>query len=331
MAKPKDKTRILVADSHETSQHVITIMLHKMGYENIFEASNKAQAEAIIKQNIRSNAGMSGLLGGAAPKEVCDLDLLILDADLAPDGGLPFLKALRTRFKPDQLCVLFTAMKGKESIFQIAGPAGANDFIVKPFSKDILSIKLEVLLGSDRPPVIKSFSLGAPAPAKKALPAPPPPKPNGEVGAAFPFAAEKPEPAAPVAQVAMPATVEPRMAAKPASAPAAASRGTGGVAFHGRRVAQGPAYTTDGPPTAELVDGHINGHYHEQVNVIGGGQNCYWARETKDGDKVRVEYLSAKGTATGMEAKVVSREQFMYTFVLCRQDNCPIMKRLAGG
>jgi len=317
MAKPKDKTRILIADSHEQSLHVIAIMLHKMGYENVFEAASRADAEMIIKQNTRSNAGMSGLLGGAAPKEVCDIDLLMLDADLAPDGGLPYLRQLRTRFKPDQLCVLFTAMRGKEEIFQIAGGSGANDFLVKPFSKDMLSIKLEVLLGSDRPPVIKSFSLGAPAPAPKVV------KKEPVAIAEPPKVLALPAPPKPVA-------TNGSSTSAPVAPAAAASKGTGGVAFHGR-AQKAVTFSTDGEPTAALVDGKVNGHYHEQVNVIGGGQNCYWARETKDGDKVRLEYLSFKGQPTGMEAKVITREQFMYTFVLCDEGNCPIMQRLAGG
>jgi CheY-like chemotaxis protein len=325
MAKPKEESLILIADSDQKSLHIIAILLHKLGYPNVLEAKDGKEAETAIKSNSRTNVGMSGLLGGAAPKEVMDIDLIMIDADLAPDGGVKLIAEIRKRFGKDKPAILFTAMDGTGDVLPQALKTGANDAIAKPFSKDMLGIKLNVLLGSDRAPKIQSFSFtppgkSAPAPAKPKQAEPP-------ASVAQPAAVAKPA-------ALLPPAVEPVVrfaqasAAVKVSGPATVQSTKAGTSFVGRNTKK--TYSTDGEPTAVLVDGKIDGHYHEQVNVIGGGQNCYWARKVGEQERVRLEYLSAKGTPTGMEAKVVALEEFMYSFVLCDTGNCHIMERLAG-
>lgn len=302
--KPKEALKILVADSHETSLHVVAIMLHKLGYPTVLEAPLKPDAVKMLAEHTKNNSGMTGLLGSAAPKEICTLDLLIIDSDLEPGGGVAWLKELRAKFKASDLPVLFTAMKGREEFLSAATVAGANDTLVKPFTRDALGLKLDILLGGSRAPVIKSFTLGAPAkPAEKS---------NGAKSAATPA----------------PEAVVQSLVVRNTGKPTSAAKG-GGPSFHGRG-AQVVSYDVSGPASAELVDGKVDGHYHEKVNVIGGGQNCYWARQIPNREEVKLEYLSNKGLPTGMEAKKITLEQFMYTFVLCDEDNCPILARLAN-
>ena len=297
----KAKSKILVADSHENSRHIMAIMLHKLGYKTVLEAADREEAERELSRNIHENTGMAGLLGGAAPKETCDIDLLILDCDLAPRTGASYLQDLRRRFKPDQLPVLLVAMKGKERDLEAASRAGANDTLIKPFTSEAFRAKLDVLLGTGKAPVIQSFSFQGSTGGGEAKPA-----------------SDKPEPkflAAPGAPV---STGQARQNKSPAG---------GRSSFVGR--ARAVSYSTDGEPTAVLIDGKIDGHYHEKVDVIGGGQNCYWAKEVEGQDLVRLEYLSRNGRATGMLAKEIALEQFMYTFYLCEEQNCPILQRLA--
>ncbi len=331
-SKPKEKIEILLVDSHEQSRHVIAIMLHKLGYPNVKEAADAASAMKILEGYISKNSGMAGLLGNAAPKEKCDLDLMILDHDLGSDeGGIGVLANLRVRFKPDQLAVLYTAMKGKEAGLTSAASVGANDTLLKPFPLDTLKVKVEAMAGVDRPPVIQSFSLGG-APAKAALlPKTATASPAAKVDEAE---AAKAKADAVAAEMKLPdpqsfahtlAPYLPKMVGDPPEEEPSASSGDRVAIVSGAKEA---VYSTDGPVTARLVDGAINGHYHEKVNVIGGGQNCYWARQIDD-DKVQLEILSQKGRTTGMVAKTVSLERFMYTFYLCKDDLCPILIRLA--
>jgi CheY-like chemotaxis protein len=324
MAKPKEEILILIADSDEKSLHIIPILLHKLGYVTILEAKDREEAEKVIKTKSRSNTGMSGLLGGAAPKEATDIDLIMIDADIAPGGGVKLIAEIRKRFGADKPAILFTGKAGMDEVLTQALKAGANDAITKPFSKDMLGIKLSVLLGSDRAPKIQSFSFTPPG--KSAQTQAKPKKEEPPVRAVQPAAVVKPT-------ALLPPAMEPVRVAQSASAvkvsgPGPSQTTKAGTSFVGRNTKK--TYSTDGDPTAVLVDGKIDGHYHEQVNVIGGGQNCYWARRVGEQERVRLEYLSAKGAPTGMEAKVVPLEEFMYSFVLCDTGNCHIMERLAG-
>ncbi|MBF0171235.1 MAG: hypothetical protein HQK87_09135, partial [Nitrospinae bacterium] len=194
------------------------------------------------------------------------------------------------------------------------------------------------LAGVDRPAVIRSFSLAAPPAAK---PAPAAPKPTAAPQADP--AREAEEAKAKAAEVAKsmslpdPASFAhtlapylPKMTGEPeeeVADPVSDKKRAGDrVAIVAKSGEQ--SYSTSGQVTARLVEGAINGHYHEKVNVIGGGQNCYWARQIAE-DKVQLEILSQKGRTTGMVAKAVSLERFMYTFYLCKDDRCPILIRQA--
>ena len=324
MAKSKEEILILIADSDQKSMHIIAILLHKLGYANVLEANDSDRAAAVIKSNSRTNYGMSGLLGGAAPKEVTDFDLIMIDADITPGGGTALIADIRKRFGKDKPAILFTAKEGMGEALAQALKAGANDTISKPFSKDMLGIKLNVLLSGEKAPKIQSFSF---TPPSKTEPAPAKPKQAEQpASAAQPAAVVKPPALLPPAMA--PVRVPQGTSAVKVNGPAPVQSTKAGTSFVGRNTKK--VYSTDAGPTAALVDGKIDGHYHEQVNVIGGGQNCYWARQLGEQERVRLEYLSAKGKPTGMEAKVVPLEEFMHTFVLCDEGNCHIMERLAG-
>lgn len=291
--KDKTKTAILVASSHETTQSVIVIMLHKLGYKTTFEAGSGADAEEIIKSRSRQNQGVSALLGGGAPDTVLEIDLAIIDSELNPDSGLSYLKELRKRFKPEQLPVLFIARKDKENEVELAQAASANGAIIKPFRIEAFKNEVEAILNGKKNTPVRAFS----------------------------FAEQKKEPDPPARKA---ATAKPQTQAQ-AAAPQKSSGG--GASFMGRIKCV--EYSPDDPTTAELVDGKIDGHYHEKVDVIGGGINCYWARQAEGEEKVLLEYISNKGKPTGMKAKEISLERFMHTFYLCDESVCPIMQRLA--
>ncbi len=295
----KKKQKILIADPHETSRNVITIMLHKLGYCTVLEAADCEEVKKIVAQNTRSNSGMSGLLGKSAPGEVCDLDLIILDCSLKPGSGMEYLRLLRKKFPPDQAPVLFIAMKGAEYDFAEATDAGANDTLEKPFSQNVFAAKLATLLGSSKAPVVKSFAFGADAGKKKEV------------------KKDKPD-----------VYNEPAAKKVSGSVLEAKSKTGGGNSFYGVG-AQKVQYSTDGEPTATVTNGKIDDHYQERVNVIGGGVNCYWATGIEGRDEVKLEYLTPTGKRTGMEAKKVPLEQFMYTFYLCEEYGCPIMERVS--
>ncbi|VAX22170.1 hypothetical protein MNBD_NITROSPINAE03-1809 [hydrothermal vent metagenome] len=318
--KSRAQMKILIIDGHETSRHVIAILLHKLGFKNILEAKTKAEAEKIIEEHTRKSEGMSALVGGGGGSTtVCDLDLVILDKDVPPDSGMIYLAQLRHQFDAGSLPVLFTAMKDGADQFSLAGSAGANDTLVKPFTHERLSAKIEPLLGGGKAPVIQSFSFGGGGGAGAAGAKKEQPKPgHAKSGAPSSVSPEKPAPpsdAKPSVSAPKKRKEKPKLKAK-----------AGGVSFQRRDAKK--VFTEDDPVTATLKDGKIDSLYHVDVDVIGGGENCFWATQEDGRDMVKLYYLTAKGKSTGMLAKEIGMDEFMHTFYLCEEYGCGILDRL---
>jgi len=315
--KSRAQMKVLIIDGHETSRHVIAILLHKLGFKNILEAKTKAEAEKIIDEHTRKSGGMNALVGGSGgATTVCDLDLIILDKDVPPDSGIIYLSQLRYRFDTGSLPVLFTAMKDGADQFSLAGSAGANDTLVKPFTHEKLSAKIEPLLGGGKAPVIQSFSFGGGggAGAKKERPKPE----QAKSGAPPSMTSQKPAP---------PSDEKPSVSApKKRKEKQKLKTKAGGASFQRRDAKR--VFTEDDPVTATLKDGKIDGLYHVDVDVVGGGENCFWATQEEGANMVKLYYLTAKGKSTGMLAKEISPDEFMHTFYLCEEYGCGILDRL---
>lgn len=202
---------------------------------------------------------------------------------------------------------------------------GATDSIIKPFTREEFARKMENVL-SENPMTVTTFAAVEGTelrpfalPVSKGAP-PAPAKPASEP---IPADAE-----APSAAARRPGEKEFQGVAaglpKPTNEGGAVGKGGSGHSFYRHTGKKRTAES--GEPTASLVNGKIDGHYHEKVEVVGGGENCYWARETT-GEKVRLDYVTAKGAASGIEAKVVSREEFMHNFFLCEEYGCQILQR----
>jgi len=314
--KSRAQTKILIIDGHETSRHVIAILLHKLGYRNILEARTKAEAEKIVEEHTRKSDGMNALFGGdGGPTTVCDLDLIILDKDVPPDSGMIYLSQLRHQFDAGSLPVLFTAMKDGVDQFSLASSAGANDTLVKPFTHDKLSAKIEPMLGVGKAPVIQSFSFGGGGP-------------GGKKAQSHPEHAKSDVQSSPSAEKStLPSSAEPSAVApkKRKEKPKLKTK-AGGASFQRRDAKK--VFTKDDPVTATLKDGKIDSLYHVEVDVIGGGENCFWATREEGEDMVKLYYLTAKGKSTGMLAKEVGLDEFMHTFYLCEEYGCGILDRL---
>lgn len=89
-------------------------------------------------------------------------------------------------------------------------------------------------------------------------------------------------------------------------------------------LAKAGAASTDSGQSSSVIDGH----YQEKLSS--GATNCLWARERSAGGLIDLEYVTPKGTASGMAAKTLSNEKFLKAFAPCTVDNCPIMKASAA-
>jgi two-component system chemotaxis response regulator CheY len=117
--------RILVVDDFSTMRRIVRNLLKELGYTNADEAEDGVKA----LQKLKSER----------------FDLVVSDWNMPSMTGIELLKAIRGDEALKHLPVLMiTAEARKENIIE-AAQAGANGYIVKPFTAATLDEKLEKL------------------------------------------------------------------------------------------------------------------------------------------------------------------------------------------
>ncbi len=115
------KTHLLIADDSALARKVLARKLSHAGFE-VHEAQGGASALLRLIE---------------AP-----VDLVIMDFIMEPMNGLEVLARIRRIRSPLQLPVLMiSATKNPDSVLR-ATDMGANDFLLKPFSADLLLSKI---------------------------------------------------------------------------------------------------------------------------------------------------------------------------------------------
>ena len=120
MADPKMK--ILVVDDFSTMRRIVRNLLKELGYGNVDEAEDGKNALQKL---------------GAG-----EVDFVVTDWNMPNMTGVELLRAIRANGQLAHLPVLMiTAEARKENIIE-AAQAGANGYIVKPFTAATLAEKL---------------------------------------------------------------------------------------------------------------------------------------------------------------------------------------------
>jgi two-component system, chemotaxis family, chemotaxis protein CheY len=120
-------TPILVVDDYKTMVRIVRNLLQQLGFDNVDDASDGASALAKL------HAKRFGLV--------------ISDWAMEPMSGLELLQAVRA--DPDLKTlpfIMITAENRKERVAR-AEEAGANGYIVKPFSAEALSERIARVMG----------------------------------------------------------------------------------------------------------------------------------------------------------------------------------------
>lgn len=122
----KNTTRILVADDHPLTRNLVKSILRGVGF-----------AEVAIVDN--GNEAITAVLAD-------EVDFVICDWNMPKMTGLEVLRAIRQheRFKHIPFLML-TAEAYRENVVA-AIEAGASDYVVKPFTAEVLSAKVYRLL-----------------------------------------------------------------------------------------------------------------------------------------------------------------------------------------
>lgn len=119
------KTRILVVDDMLTMRKIVSKILRELGYTDIVEAADGVEAWDKTK---------SGGIG-----------LIISDWNMPNCSGLDFLKRVRAdqNFSKTPFVLVTAEAEGHQVAEAIK--SGVDQYVVKPFSKDGLKAKLEMV------------------------------------------------------------------------------------------------------------------------------------------------------------------------------------------
>ncbi|MHB1664221.1 MAG: chemotaxis response regulator CheY [bacterium] len=115
--------KILVVDDFSTMRRIIKNILKQIGFTDIDEAENGQVALSKINDN--------------------SYDLVVSDWNMPEMTGIELLKAVRaSEAIKDTPFLMVTAEAKKENVVE-AVKAGVNNYIVKPFTAEVLQEKIE--------------------------------------------------------------------------------------------------------------------------------------------------------------------------------------------
>lgn len=114
--------KFLVVDDFSTMRRIVRNLLKELGYTNVEEAEDGA-------------LGLAKLQGG-------DFDFVVSDWNMPNMDGLTMLQHIRADPKLSSLPVLMVTAEGKKENIIAAAQAGANGYVVKPFTAATLDEKL---------------------------------------------------------------------------------------------------------------------------------------------------------------------------------------------
>lgn len=117
--------KILIVDDFPTMRRIIKNLLKDLGYENVDEAEDGVM-------------GLEKLRNG-------NFDFVVSDWNMPNMDGLVMLKEIRADATLSKLPVLMVTAEAKKENIIAAAQAGANGYVVKPFTAAVLEEKLNLI------------------------------------------------------------------------------------------------------------------------------------------------------------------------------------------
>jgi two-component system, chemotaxis family, chemotaxis protein CheY len=117
--------RALVIDDSRAVRIIIGNILREIGME-VFEAGNGLEALEQIKRHP-------------------DVEVMLVDWNMPQMNGLDFIRSIRSQRAYDGVRILMVTSESQGEQVAKALQAGANEYLMKPFNKDVLVAKLNLL------------------------------------------------------------------------------------------------------------------------------------------------------------------------------------------
>ncbi len=122
----RDKVRILIVDDEPVNRKVLENHLLRVGYE-VFQAVDGPQALEFINKDEK-------------------IDLVLLDIMMPKMSGYEVCHRIRDVYLPSELPVVMLTAKNRVTDLVEGFHVGANDYLTKPFSKDVLLSRIKAHL-----------------------------------------------------------------------------------------------------------------------------------------------------------------------------------------
>jgi two-component system chemotaxis response regulator CheY len=120
--------KLLVVDDSSTMRRIIKNTLGRLGHKDILE-------------------GADGLQGWAELDANPDVDMLITDWNMPEMNGLELVIKVRADARFKDLPIIMVTTEGGKAEVITALKAGVNNYIVKPFTPQVLKEKLGAVMG----------------------------------------------------------------------------------------------------------------------------------------------------------------------------------------
>jgi two-component system chemotaxis response regulator CheY len=112
------RLRILVVDDYAAMRRIMRSLLTRLGFDDVDEAADVHQAMSLMQKQAYG--------------------LVISDWNMEPLNGLEFLKMVRADRRFANLPFMLVTASEKTDYAAQAAAAGASDYLVKPFSEQVL-------------------------------------------------------------------------------------------------------------------------------------------------------------------------------------------------
>jgi two-component system chemotaxis response regulator CheY len=120
-----DSVNALVVEDSSTIRLILRKLLGKLGFQ-VVEACN----------------GVEGL---KRLKDMIDATVVIVDWNMPEMSGIDFVRAVRAQAAYDELPLIMVTTNVEAENVTAALDAGANEYVMKPFTLDMIREKLELL------------------------------------------------------------------------------------------------------------------------------------------------------------------------------------------
>lgn len=118
--------RALLVDDSRAMRRILTGILKSAGFDEVHEAGDGVEALDVLRNIERP-------------------DLALVDWNMPQMNGYEFVKVVRMRNDFDDMVIMMVTTETEMERVVQALEAGANEYIMKPFTKEVIQDKLELL------------------------------------------------------------------------------------------------------------------------------------------------------------------------------------------